>query len=164
MSRSTQPFAQGRGDQAAIVCRKVQTAASKSVPPNTVDMFRVFEFAQSLHLIPLFLLQLLLTVVIEGLILYKVGYQKLLPSLAYSTLANLVSVVLTVLCLMALSRNGQTMPASWMMMAVFYAVSIAAELLVLRACRRDYPLRKLTPVIFVMNVLSQSPLYYFLLS
>ncbi|MGN6418264.1 MAG: hypothetical protein ACTHMC_12275 [Pseudobacter sp.] len=127
-------------------------------------MFRVFEFAHSLHLIPLFLLQLLLTVIIEGLILYKAGYQKLLPSLAYSTLANLVAVVVTVLSLMALTWNRPAMPAPWMMMAVFYSVSIAAELLILRVCRRDYPLRKLTPVVFVMNVLSQSPLYYFLLS
>lgn len=127
-------------------------------------MLSMFEGIYWLNVIPLFLLQLLLTVTIEGLILYKVGYHSLLASLAYSILANLVAVVLTVLCLMALAWARSEIPAPWMMMAIYYAVSVVAELLILRACRREFPLRKLTPAVFVMNMLSQLPLYYFLLS
>lgn len=127
-------------------------------------MLSMFEGIYWLNVIPLFLLQLLLTLTIEGLILYRVGYHSLLPSLAYSTLANLVSVVLTALCLMALTWVRSEIPAPWILMAVYYLVSVASEILVLRACRREYPLRKLTPISFVMNMLSQLPLYYFLLS
>lgn len=124
----------------------------------------MFEGIYWLNVIPLFLLQLLLTVTIEGLILYKVGYHRLLACLAYSVLANLVSIVLTVLCMMALVWGRSEMPAPWMLMATYYVVSVTTELLILRACRREFPLSKLTPVVFMMNMLSQLPVYYFLLS
>ena len=116
-----------------------------------------------LLVIPLFLFQLLITVVIESLVLYKFRYHTMLACLVFASLANTISVVTGGLLLMQVAAPllaSSSFP--WNLMLIFAGQAMLVEFLVLKFCRKDFPASRLLLPVFLMNLFSTIPLYFLL--
>lgn len=123
------------------------------------------DISPAFAIIPLLLIQLLLTVTIDGLVLYRFGYHRLLACLTYSTLVNLISLVSGVLLLLQVSAMLVVdEEVSWKSIALLYSVAALVEYFILRLCNRSFPASRLVLPVLLMNVLSLIPLYFLLLS
>lgn len=117
----------------------------------------------NLTVIPLFLFQLLITIVIESLVLYLFRYHKMLACVVFASLANTISVVLGGSLLLQFSSsmvNSGSFP--WNVLLVFGVQAILVEYLVLKACRKDLAASRLVLPVLLMNLLSLVPLYCWL--
>lgn len=117
----------------------------------------------NLYVIPLFLFQLLITIVIETLVLYLFKYHKMLACLVFASLANVVSIVVGGLLLLRFSAtlvSSSSFP--WNIVLLFGAQALITELLVLKACRKDLAATRLLVPVLLMNFLSLIPLYFLL--
>ncbi|MBO9632035.1 MAG: hypothetical protein J7578_02880 [Chitinophagaceae bacterium] len=117
----------------------------------------------NLYVIPLFLFQLLITIVIETLVLYLFKYHKMLACLVFASLANVVSVVVGGLVLLRFSSSLVGSPSfPWNVVLLFGAQALITEFLILKACRKELAAKKLLLPVLLMNFLSLIPLYFLL--
>jgi hypothetical protein len=117
----------------------------------------------NLHVIPLFLFQLLVTILVETLVLYLFRYHNLLACLVFASLANLVSIAVGGLILIQAAPSifdSEAFP--WNVLLVFGSQALLIEFLVLKACRKEISAGRVILPVLVMNTLSMIPLYFLL--
>lgn len=146
-----------------MICRKI--AAGKPVLARIIVLTRVIRTFMNTDLlvIPLFLFQLLITVVIESLLLYRFRYHSMLACLVFASLANTISVITGGLLLMQFAEPllaSSSFP--WNLVLIFCAQALLVEFIVLKLCRKDFPASRLVIPVLLMNFLSSIPLYFLL--
>jgi uncharacterized membrane protein (UPF0136 family) len=116
-----------------------------------------------LLVIPLFLFQLLITIVIETLVLYKFRYHTMQACLVFASMANFLSVVTGGLLLLEFAAPLLDSPSfPWNLILLFGAQALIVEFFVLKVCRKNFTASRLVLPVLIMNLLSLIPLYFLL--